>query len=345
MTGPSTRAPESRLAIIRLSSLGDIIHTIPAFDRLRRHFPAARISWYVEPAGAELLAHFQGIDEIRVVRLKQGGPARKVREIVRLKQAVETSYDHIFDFQGLLKSALISRILPGPGHGFHRSNLREPAARFFYTTTVTPFDETRHVIIKNLHLLSAVDIHDAEIDYPLRALQPSETLRGIREWSSEDHGGYMILNVGGGWDTKILGLDQFVDIVNRLAGRRIFILWGNDRERRTAEAVQRRTGAEMAPFLTFSDLILFIRRARVLIGGDTLALHLADMVSTPSVGIFGPTSPRRNGSLLAASRAITAPVACGFCYKKKCDKMDCLRAIPTPLIADSAEEIYEKELR
>jgi ADP-heptose:LPS heptosyltransferase len=158
------------IAILRLSALGDIIHTLRAFTLLREAYPVAKISWFVEPAGAKLLKNFRGIDQIIEIDLKQKGLANKIREVRRMRSLFgkTKTFDLVLDFQGLLKSAFLAWLLDGTMTvGFHKKNLREPLARFFYKRTVDFFYENgrddladpsghmnhaHHVVLKNIHL-------------------------------------------------------------------------------------------------------------------------------------------------------------------------------------------------
>ena len=90
------------------------------------------------------------------------------------------------------------------------------------------------------------------------------------------------------------------------------MLWGNEQEKATPTEVAQRSGARLAPFMEFSDLIFFIARARLVISGDTLALHLADLTRTPAVGVFGPSSPERNGPLLPGQPGRLPPAGLQF---------------------------------
>jgi ADP-heptose:LPS heptosyltransferase len=122
----------------------------------------------------------------------------------------------------------------------------------------------------------------------------------------------------------------------------VVVLWGNEKEKRTAEEICRETGVILADFFDFSQLIVFIRSSRLIVTGDTLALHLADLVKIPSVGIFGPTLPSRNGSLMEDSISVYKKLPCGFCYKKKCGTIECIKKINSKKIVESIETLYEK---
>jgi heptosyltransferase I len=329
------------IAIIRLSSLGDIVHTLPAFQALRRRFPAARIIWIAEAPGAALLDNFPGIDQVVPFELKsqRGLPAR-VRYLARFVRRWRGRFDLVFDFQGLLKSALLAFLLGGRRLGFGRGNAREPLASLFYSRRAARFPEQRHVVHKNLHLLSLAGISAAAVEYPLREWLPSRPLADFLEQGGWRGGDWIVLNVGGGWPSKILNAGQWLRVAAGLNNdRRLVLLWGDEKERETAEAVARQSGVPLAPFMVFSDLIYFIARARLVVSADTLALHLADLTRTPAVGIFGPSSPERNGPLFPGSQAVFRKLDCSFCYRRKCDTMDCLHDIVIEDIIKAVQRI------
>jgi len=338
------RSPKLKtIAIIRLSSLGDIVHTLPAFQLLRRRFPAARISWFVEPGGARLLRNFSGIDDIVVVDLKGRSLAGRIGSLRELLRQHRGHFDLVLDFQGLIKSALLALLLGGERLGFRRGNLREPLAACCYHRTAPLFSEQQPVILKNIHLLSLLGIEGREVAYPLRPLQPSRQLTKLWTRLGRAAKGLVILNVGGGWPTKRLSATQWLDVIAALGGEYpLLILWGTPQERMVAERISRRSGVELAPELDFSDLIMLIRRAALLVSGDTLALHLADVVGTLSLGIFGPTAPERNGSLLAGSAHLQRIMACSFCYRRTCDTMDCLRKLSVTEIVAAIRSVHAK---
>jgi heptosyltransferase-1 len=325
---------DKRIAVIKLSSLGDIVHTIPAVSALRSAFPRAVISWFVEPAGASLLENFSGIDHIIPVNLKRGSLTGRISGLGKTLKLYKGGFDMIFDFQGLVKSAVLARLLGKPTMGFSRLNLREQQARFFYRDTVPYFEEENHVILKNLHLLSAAGISTVEISYPMKPLEFSPETGTFMKENGLGHGNYVILNIGGGWESKLLSHEQNLDIFNKIHGSlKKVILWGSPLEKERALRLSRDSGALITPFFNFMDLIQFIRNADTLISADSLPLHLSDAAGTRSVGIFGPTSPLRNGSMNRESIAVTNEIGCSFCYRRSCGHRDCISGINTADIA------------
>ncbi len=321
------------IAIVRLSALGDIVHALPAFQALRRARPAARISWIAEPAGAALLASIPGIDQVIVLDLKaRRGLLAKAASLARFLRRWRGRFDILLDFQGLVKSSLLAFLLGGTRFGFGRGNVREPLAALFYSRRASPFPEQRHVIHKNLHLLTLLGVDAPQVEYPSRDWRPSPQLAA---WLKQENlsAGWTVLNVGAAWPSKLLSAEQWRQVARGLdPSHTPVMLWGNAREKETAAAIARQSGARLAPFMEFADLICFIARARLVISGDTLALHLAGMTRTPALGVFGPSSPERNGPLHPASRVVFHRLGCSFCYRRKCATMKCLQGI-------AAEEI------
>jgi heptosyltransferase-1 len=306
--------------IIRLSSLGDIIHTLPAFAALRRRFPQAGISWAVSPAGRRILDLVPGLDEIIEV-----GEDEWLR---RLRRRDRTA----LDFQGLIKSGVIAwRSRARRRLGFGGKNLREPLARFFYTEELPEIPEDDHVISKNLGLLRLLGIEEERFEFPL--VLPE----GLRETVGRKLAGLgwtpgrrlVVFNVGAAWPTKRWFPERWAAVIATLDRNSYFpvLLWGGDDERRLAEAAAGSSGAPLLPFLTIPEILALLREASLLVSGDTFALQAACALGVPVVAIFGPTNPRRNGPFIAGDKVAYHELACSRCYKRTCDSIDCLKAV------------------
>ena len=335
------------IAIIRLSSLGDILHAVPAFNLLRKQFPASKISWFAENPGAKLLKNVAGIDEIVTLNLKAKGLSNKIKDISRIRSLYRKQFDLIIDFQGLLKSSILAWILKGYSLGFGKENLKESPARYFYKQQADPFDENNHVIFKNIHLIRGLvtTSNPPVIEYPLKQIPVSRKLERFLAENKLEKNKYIILNIGGGWESKILTIPQNIEIIKKIKNKcdyPVVILWGNENEKQVAGEIARETQTLITDFFDFSELILLIKYSCLTVSADTLALHVADMVKVPSVGFFGPTSPGRNGSLLKESVHVLKKMECSFCYKRKCGKIDCIKKIDIDQIIEAIEKIYEK---
>jgi ADP-heptose:LPS heptosyltransferase len=155
---------EGRFLIVRLGSMGDVIHAIPAAASLRARYPGARIDWLIDPRYAALLQLVRGVDQAIPINTR-GSMGTLLRTIRRLREA---RYDAAVDLQGLIKSGALARAAGARRTiGFPRERLREPIARVFYTETPDPGRDA-HVILKNLGLMRALGVEDVRVMFPLQ---------------------------------------------------------------------------------------------------------------------------------------------------------------------------------
>ena len=338
------------IAIIKLSSLGDIIHTIPAFNILRKEFPESKISWIVEPNGAKLLKHLRGLDQIITINLKKKGLKNKYKELKKFIKRNKDKFDIIIDFQGLIKSALLGYLIGKNSIriGFNKDNIRkEKLASKFYTIVSDKFnEEKKHVIYKNIELLKTFKPIYKGIDYPINDIIPNKKTLDFFKKHKLRAKKYIILNTGGNWETKRLSIEQNINIIENIKKEindlKVVIVWGNKDERKIASMIAKRTKSLLSPKTNFSDLFFLVKHSCLVITGDTFLLHVADMFNTISIAYFGPTSPIRNGSILKKSVSVYKKLPCSFCYKRKCDKMKCIKDLPINKIIKNAVRLYEE---
>ncbi len=323
--------------IIRLSSLGDIIHTLPAFSSLRRNFPEARIRWAVEGRGREILDLVPGIDEVIVIDRKNW-----LGSLAPLRHRNQTA----LDFQGLIKSGLLSFLSRSRRRiGFRQKNCRESFASVFYTERPETIREDQiHVIAKNLKLLSCLGIEEPRLDFPLAI--PTEIRRAaegkLQAIGYDRAKRLLLLNVGAAWETKRWFPENWAALIDKIRFEDAFpvLLWGTEVEKRLAEAIRMKTGVPGAPFLTIPEVMATIQSASLLVSGDTFALQAAAALSVPVVGLFGPTNPRRNGPFLPRDKVIFYELECSPCYKRSCSTLDCLHSIGVEETAEAVKELW-----
>lgn len=309
----------TKFLIVRLGSLGDVIHAIPAAAALRSRFPQGHIDWLVDPRYAELLGLVECLDR-RIAfdprDLPGGARGRAVLKDLRAAQ-----YDAVIDLQGLLKSAVLAR-LAGAAQtiGFPRAHLREPLARLFYTNAPDP-GAAPHVIEKNLGLLRPLGVTDRAVHFPLR-IPHTDTVAAVADRFAPDR--YAILNPGAAWPNKRWPAGRFGAVaasIRREHGLRSIVLWGPGEEALAASVVVASEGAaEPAPSTTIADLVGITRAARLMISGDTGPLHIAGAVGTPLVALFGPTFPGRNGPWAPRDVTLSRAATCACHYERRCRK-------------------------
>jgi heptosyltransferase I len=306
-----------KFLIVRLGSLGDVIHGIPVAAALRAEFPHARIDWMVDPRYVELLNLVTCIDRRIPVDprgLFTGGRGR-FRETLRELREVE--YDAAIDLQGLIKSAVLARLVRARWTiGFPRGHLREPLARFLYTHTPDP-GEAAHVVYKNLALLAPLRVQDRKLRFPLE-IPRTQTVEAV----VDRFGGYALINPGAAWPNKRWPPERFGAVAAGIfdeLGTRSIVLWGpGEQPLAQAVAAAARGAADVSPPTSISDLVGLSRGAQLMISGDTGPLHVAGAVGTPIVALFGPTLAERNGPWGLFDITVSRTEQCVCHYRRQC---------------------------
>jgi heptosyltransferase I len=313
-----------RFLLIRLGSLGDVIHAIPAAAALRVHFPDARIDWMVDPRYVELLDLVEGLDARVPLDPRRAGAA-----FATMRDLRGVRYDAVIDLQGLLKSAALARAVGAVRTiGFPRGHLREPLARLFYTHRPDPGD-TPHVIFKNLALLEPLGVHHPRVEFPLDVPYSAGAAAMVARFGPQ---GYVLLNPGAAWPNKRWPAGRFAALaaaIQERSGLRSVVLWGpGEQPLAAAVADASGTAAEVAPETTITELFGLSKGARLMVSGDTGPLHIAAAVGTPIVSLFGPTRPERNGPWAAADIALSRVDRCSCLYRRRCRQAEpCINAI------------------
>ena len=335
--------------IIRLSSLGDIIHTLPAFSALRENFPEAEISWVVEDKGKEILDFVPGVDKI-IVAHTEGWRINTKKfwsEISRLKRELKNENQIALDFQGLVKSGFLTFLSGAQKRvGFHRKNLREPLAALFYTERLEEIPETIHVINKNLKLLTKIGIQEEKYEFPLALPDElSEEVKAkLRKIGYDEKKKLIIFNVGAAWETKRWFPEKWVELIEMIKKKEFFsiLLWGNEEEKALALKVHEKTRVLLSPFLSLKEVMALVKESSLLISGDTFALQVACALFRPVVGIFGPSNPRRNGPFGSHDKVAFHEIECSYCYKRTCPSLECLKKITPQEVAELGLQLLKE---
>jgi len=324
-----------RILIVKLGSIGDIVHTLPALAALRAAMPQAELSWVVERRSAEILRDNPLLDRLIEVDTKalrrglmSGETLRAPRQQLRRLRA--SAFDVALDFQGLLKSASIAR-LSGARRvfGYSRAGLREPASALLLSKTVTVPRQT-HVISKALLLLrGALGVPlPEELSFPINTTVTDEA--EAHEAAATADGKYAILNPGGGWPTKLWSVERFGKLADLLwsnYGISSLVTHGPGEENLAEDVCQASVSGKAQPVnLSLKGFYSLARNAKVYVGGDTGPTHIAVAAGAPIVGLFGPTEWWRNGSPRPDDICVErTDIDCRVdCHRRSCSKWICM---------------------
>jgi len=284
--------PEPRFLVVRLGSLGDIVHTFPAVAALRASFPRAEIVWLTHPRWAELVAASDLASEIWPVDSRDLASVRLILAKIRAH-----SFNAAIDYQGLWKSAL----LPFLGQirqriGFSSTTVREFGVPILYTARVKA--KTTHIADQNgeLSLRAGATQPVAHVHLEVKDAERHRVCGDLKSAGIES---YVVLSPGGGWRAKCWPAERFGALCQKIReslNLRCVINYGPGEES-LANAVKSFSG-NAQPVIYDGDLgplMALLQSAQCIVGGDTGPLHLAIALGTKAVAIYGPTNPARNG--------------------------------------------------
>lgn len=337
-----------RILLVRLSAMGDVIHSMPAAALVRKAFPTAHIGWIIEERWAELLCARANerlgprspakplVDAVHTVNMKAWRWAPFSDETWReglasLRELRGEKYEVAVDLQGAIRSALLAQIIGTPVRfGFDRP--REYAASLFYTGRVVA--RGAHIIEQHVSLAEKLAQSSGgipDVEFP-RAEETEQwcdyqlSQRNMREFA--------ILNPGAGWGAKQWPAERYAEVARGLARRGIMSLvnFGPGEEGLAQAVEQASDGAAEAVSCSITELIAITRRAAVFIGGDTGPLHLAAALHVPVVGIYGPTNPVRNGPFGTRSVVLRSPASTTTHVRRSQPDEGMLAIVPTDVL-------------
>lgn len=320
MTAPGTSATAPgrvsgpallKIAIVKLSSLGDVIHALPVARALRRSRPGLHLTWIVEAREYALLNGHPDLDVVvpvdtrlwRRLIWRPAGARQVMGKVRRLKSRVRAArFDVAIDLQGLMKSGLLTAYTGAPIRiGFTADRCRERLNCLFTNRRVRPPASAVHVVDQYLSLLEPLGIAPGPVEFhvpiPTAAERRMEDFLGEQGVKSRD--GLVAINPGAGRVDKQWPVAHFCALAAQLAqdpNTRILLLWGPD-EIHMARQIRDglRARAILAPPTDLHELGALLRRSSLMVANDTGPLHLAAALGTPSLGLFGPTRAERNG--------------------------------------------------
>jgi len=319
-------AATPRVALVRLSSLGDVVHALPFAHALRQAWLGCRLTWIVERPEEAILTGNPDLDDVvsvdtRLWRREFRHPAGahsvyvKVRGLVQRLRAGR--FDVAVDLQGLWKSGVITWLSGAPLRvGFALSQCRERANACFTNRRVTAPVGAVHVVERNLALLSALGLDPALTTPPIFPIPRDPTAEGTVGRCLDEEGvkpetPLVVLNPGSGRDGKRWAVGAFRQLGDELAmrlGARVVLAWGPG-EGPLARAIAHgmRTTPLIPPPTSIPEMVALLRRASLVVGGDTGPIHIAAALGVPTVGLYGPTSARRNGPYGPRTAAFQSP--------------------------------------
>jgi heptosyltransferase-1 len=343
-----------KILVVKMSAIGDVIHTLPAVNALRRGFPEAHITWLVEESASAIVASHPSVDRVLVskrTRWLKGlfGPSwlRNVREILHFLAVLrDTQYDIVIDFQGLMKSAVVVGLSRGVRKvGYDKT--RE-YSYLVLNERVPPYDMDKHAVLRYLNLVKRLNVETDLVTFniPFGEAEKQDVLSVLRRrgWVGQP---IVAVNPMAKWKTKLWPAANFSELADRLVeALGCFVVFtGNGADRKEISRIlshMRRGGLDLSGQTGLKQLAALYRMSSCAITTDTGPMHLAAAVGTRVVALFGPTAPWRTGPLGEGHEVRRAGLLCSPCFSKQCDTVTCMDQISPEEIFDAVANMLKK---
>ena len=280
-----------RIAIVKISALGDIVNSMFVLQFIKKYYPTSKIDWIVEKRFKGILENNPHIHQIQTINLNKAKKNKSLKllyqELASIKKFGE--YDLVIDFQGLIKTAIVAKLIRSKKViGFDFSSIREKLAVYFYNQTVN-IGYDQNTILRNAKLASeALSIKISKEDI----LRKNLFLFTESNVNLPDKP-YIVFVIGSTWKTRNYPKEKYVEVANQLK-KDCIVVWGNVLERQKAEWMRDESSyIKVMPELSLDDLKYVVSNSSLLIGNDTGPSHMSWALNIPSILLFGPTPIER----------------------------------------------------
>lgn len=342
----------SSILIVKLSAIGDVVHSLPLLEVLRKKFPYARIDWVVEEGASQIIEGHPALDRVIVSRrkswqkrvLKGAGFSSVIREGAWFLKALRSrKYDLIIDLQGLFKSGVLVGLSKGK-RKIGMSGAREGAWLFLNEPPV-PVDYEQHAVDRYLKLAEYLECDFSSWKGDI-SIAESDKILINQVLNTNGLGGRPVIAINpmAGWETKLWEPERFAVLADRLQDdlscEIIFTGSGHDRE--IVEGISRmmkKRPINLAGQTSLKELAYLYTRCNVLVTTDTGPMHIAAAMGCRVVALFGPTAPWRTGPYGEGHEVIRAEIECSPCFKKSCGNMTCMKDITVDRVLQGVRSI------
>ncbi len=290
-----------RIAIVKLSAMGDIIHAMIALQFIKKANPTIDIDWIVEESFIQILENNPHINNILPINLKSIKKDKRqlFNEIKKIKSYAKNHYNLIIDAQGLIKSAITSKLLGKKIAGFSKNSIREGVASYFYQQKIEIAYEV-NAIERNIKVLC----EPLNIKVKREDILNKEPFLYYKSTPKLSIDNYILFVVGASVANKIYPKELFLEVAKSL-NENILIIWANKEEYSIAKFLKEHSSnITIAPKVNLDELKALIHQAKLVIGGDTGPTHMAWALNIPSITLFGNTPEYRNTYITKMNRVL-----------------------------------------
>jgi heptosyltransferase-1 len=334
-----------RVLIVRLSSMGDLVQTLPALNDASRAIPGISFDWVVDESFAQVPGWHRNVETVIPTALRRWrknwrGAFQSGEPQNFLRKVREQKYDFIVDVQCELKSALASRFARGPHYGYDRRAVHEWGAQFFYQKKVF-VPKGRHSLQRMRQLLASAlgyQYDEERVEYGIDRSRLGPVLIDLPE-------PFVVFIHSTSWTSKVWPESYWQELLNSVtaAGYSVLLPWGDEAERQRAVRIAGGNDkAIVLPALSISEKAAIINRAAATVGLDTGLSHIAAALDIPSITIYGATDPRLVGATGQHQTHLTSTFECVGCHDVICKYAGPAEFKPACLVEIKPEHVWQK---
>jgi lipopolysaccharide heptosyltransferase I len=341
------------ILIVKTSAIGDVTHTLPALNAIRKHYPHAHISWIVEEAAKNVIEGHHALDEVFVSKRKKwikDFQSKKAftafKEMITFIRCLRNrKYDLVIDFQNLLKSSLfiaLTRAKNKAGYGVGMAH-----SEYSYIVLdhrVPAVNMNYHAVYRELILIEklGIPVNKIEFNLPVFESDRKDIAYQLYQNGALNQKPIISINPMAKWHTKLWDLTKFSRVADQCSAWGFQVVFTGSQE--DSDGV-----AEIQKMMTFDainlsgktslkSLAALYERSQILITTDTGPMHIAASMGKPVVAIFGPTAPWRTGPFGNQHAVVRVDLPCSPCFKRHCDTLNCMKKITVELVLDAVKK-------
>ena len=346
-----SQGQEVNILIVKLSAIGDVIHTLPSLAVLRGFYPDAHITWVVEEEAADLVRNHPYLDEVLVSRRKKWSkdfragqfrqPLREISSFINTLR--QRHYDLVIDFHGLFKSSIIV-FLSGGKRKLGYNSLQELSGLFLNEKISE--DMNKHAVDRYLDFARYLGAKIDKVQFVLPSNKEKEEKAQIllRKYNLEDKK-FIAINPIALWETKLWSNEKFARLADLIYDYLQMKVVFTGSEKETLGKITSSTNKEIINLggqTSLPELACLYKQARIVISTDSGPMHLAAAVGTPVIALFGPTDPARTGPYGFGHTIIRTEIPCSPCFLKNCSTKKCMADISPEQVFDIVKKIIKE---
>lgn len=340
------------ILLIKLSAIGDVVHTLPSLAALRKLYPKAHITWVIEEAASDLIIKNPYLDRVIIsyrkhwiAEFKKGRIYSSWKELAFfLRELRNRPYDIVIDFHGLFKSAILVSLSSG-NRKLGYNSLQELSG-FFYNEKISE-DMTKHAVDRYLDFprYLGADGFEPEFMIPIDDENRERVHRLLITNNLSGKDRFVSISPNALWKTKLWDEVKFARLCDRINKELKAEIVFTGQEKDTLDRIQtmmKGRAVNLGGQTTLRDLAYLYKHSAVVVTTDSGPMHIAAAVGTPTIALFGPTDPKRTGPYGKGHTVIRKELPCSPCLLKKCDSTICMKDITVDEVFDAVAEKIDK---